>query len=119
MSGMKRPFPDNDSENASEADAVYAATTKKKHVTTSDSLNFTLAAPLDASNPISNLKTHRDELQGIAEASPFGSLSTPSSGELLDIPSPTQASTSIANSPEGGGNQQDVETCFGMVSSTL
>jgi len=121
MSGLKRPYSDEEGDDYTD---TKAAAGKRKLVSTSDFRSFACASPWNTASPLSAScdRLHCNDSNELFEPSPIPCLSSPSSGELLDVPGSIEnygihgASTSISDSSEFTEDSRESEICFGMVS---
>lgn len=122
MSGLKRPYFDDESEGV--FTDIKATSVKRKLVSSPHCRTFTCDTLLNIASPVSASDDgpSYDDSNRPIEASPVHFLPSPSSGELLDVPSSTEiggryaASISTAEGSESKEDRGKSEICFGMVS---
>jgi hypothetical protein len=123
MSGLKRPYPDD--EGVSSAYSPISAE-KRKLVSTSEYVrsNTVSAASLwttASTDRCNSYNINYDDTTRANEPSPVPWLSSPSSGDSLELPSSTECtwtpftSTSNTEASEIRNESNEIEICFGMV----
>jgi len=123
MPGLKRPYPDDEGVSSAHSPTFVE---KRKLVSTSEAVrsNTASAASLWTTASIDRCNRHDiyyDDITRAHEPSPVPSLSSPSSGDSLEVPSLTKSTwTSVTSTSNTEGSEirngsNEIEICFGMV----
>lgn len=123
MSGLKRPYS-NDEGEGDNFDDISTATVRRKLEWATDSVDITCASPWETARPGSASGSWRycNDNDPLSESSPTRCLSSPGSRELLDVPclgentGKLEDSTSIKDWSDSVEDLCESEICFGMVS---
>ena len=123
MSGLKRPYS-NDEGEGDNFDDISTAAVKRRLEWATGSADIACTSPWETASPgsASSSGRYRNDNNPLSESSPTRCLSSLSSRELLDVPCSgentrkLEDSTSVRDRSESVEDPCESEICFGMVS---